>query len=158
MTLGAESAEAQNVFQSSCSPNHSGTGKSWEADLVKRNKGLEKFHWSQMNPATHNRTALATASTRGASGLYGHLNQHTKPLVISTWSRSRPNNPAPQSENTSMAQSQGNAAIGPRQEYVVKSYRDLENKSSLNMRSYPEVQVGQANMPPAQFLGQVWHY
>ena len=67
-----------------------GTGETiqisgWETDLVRRNKGLEKFHWSPINTVQRYNVVRAGSlqkPTGGTSSAY----QNAKPKVLSQWS------------------------------------------------------------------------
>ena len=67
-----------------------GTGESiqvsgWQSDLVSRNKGLEKFHWSAINTVAHYRI-VPPGSVQKCSNTQSQQSHYIKPKVVSTWS------------------------------------------------------------------------
>jgi hypothetical protein len=56
----------------------------WESDLVRRNKGLEKFHWSAINTVQHY-NVVSTPTTQRAPAKPLQPYHNMKPTVVSTW-------------------------------------------------------------------------
>jgi hypothetical protein len=70
-----------------------GTGENiqisgWETDLVRRNKGLEKFHWSPINTVQRYRVVAAGSAQKPAAGTVTAY-QSAKPRVVSNWSNTK---------------------------------------------------------------------
>jgi len=98
VTFFAAPAQAQYAAQNTGNPVATGycTGETvqisgWERDLVRKNKGLEKFHCSAINTVQHYQVVPTVANKRGeAKPLTPYHN--VKPQVVSNWSN--PKGPA----------------------------------------------------------------
>jgi hypothetical protein len=91
--LGAAPASAQgnNVPVTGYSTGETIQISGWETDLVRRNKGLEKFHWSAINTVQHYNVVQAGASMQKGSSPVRALSPYhnSKPQVISNWSNTK---------------------------------------------------------------------
>jgi hypothetical protein len=63
----------------------------WEKDLVRRNKGLEKFHWSAINTVNHYQVVSpVVAQKTPASARPTTAYHNVKPTVTGTWASLKP--------------------------------------------------------------------
>jgi hypothetical protein len=60
----------------------------WETDLVRRNKGLEKFHWSAINTVQHY-TVMQTPTAQRPAAKPLSPYHNVKPRVVSTWASTK---------------------------------------------------------------------
>jgi len=112
-TLAAAPAQAQyaQYAQATQSQNPGATGyctgetvqiSGWERDLVRKNKGLEKFHWSAINTVQHYQVVPTVTKDRNGAVRPLTPYHNVKPQVVSNWSN--PKGPvAPVADKTCIA-------------------------------------------------------
>ncbi|MBS1991036.1 MAG: hypothetical protein JSS83_10990 [Cyanobacteria bacterium SZAS LIN-3] len=81
----AQAQNAQNLPATGYCTGETIQISGWERDLVRKNKGLEKFHWSAINTVNHYRVVPAGAGQKTAARPLTPYH-NVKPQVISNWS------------------------------------------------------------------------
>lgn len=128
----------------------------WETDLVRRNKGLEKFHWSAINTVQH----YNVVATPGASSGPRSINRPTstyhnvKPNTINTWASLK----APVADRTCIATADnGNRAGSGTHLRNTSTYAQLSRGYEGNYNNQ-QAQYGGERSTDNQVSGRVMHY
>jgi hypothetical protein len=128
----------------------------WETDLVRRNKGLEKFHWSAINTVQHY-NVVATPTTQKSSNKQPNSTStyhNIKPNTISTWASLK----APIADRTCIATADnGNHAGVSGRMRNTNSYGQLARGYEGNY-SNQQAQYGGERSTDNQVSGRVMHY
>jgi hypothetical protein len=127
----------------------------WETDLVKRNKGLEKFHWSAINTVQHYQyVAPGSAQKTPMKPLTAYHN--VKPTVISTWSD--PHARVPDKTCIANADNSSRASVNARLRGANPSVCAQMRSYEPSSNSYQQAQYGGERSTDSQVSGRVMHY
>lgn len=122
----------------------------WERDLVRRNKGLEKFHWSAINTVQHyNVVATPTVHRDAAKALTPYHN--TKPQVVNRWASLKGNPCIANADSGSRAGVNGRLRGGDVYGQMAHSYETSNNVSQ-------QAQYGGERSTDNRVSGRVMHY
>jgi hypothetical protein len=126
----------------------------WETDLVKRNKGLEKFHWSAINTVQHyNVVAPGSAQRSPAKSLGAYHNM--KPTVISTWASLK--GPVADKTCIAAADSSGNRGVNGHLRSANGSAQ-LAHPYQTSSYGYQQAQYGGERSTDNRVSARVMHY
>jgi hypothetical protein len=122
----------------------------WQNDLVNRNKGLEKFHWSAINTVQHyNVVPTVVNQKNGPRALTPY--HYSKPTVVSNWADPHAPVAIASSDNGSRGNVSGNLRRASNGTSTYAAMRGYDANQSYQQAGYNT----QAN---GQVSGRVMHY